>query len=179
MRSFAVSLGLEWKLPDHKTVWRRVQMPLAHSWQVRPLIHALFRKDSCLSERTSNGSFEVAGVSSIAWLTCWRKRNWDSSEVQLKLRERSSLESLSAILFQVLVPARIERVAMRNVHKPQGIFLTAHPVGCNRPELHAGPHQAATAQSESSKVVELSDRLHTLLLPWLQANRWKEVRGDP
>ena len=63
LRSFAVSLGLEWKLPDHKTAWLRVQMPLAHSWQVRPLIHALFRKDSCLSER--NGSLEVAGVSSI------------------------------------------------------------------------------------------------------------------
>ena len=52
VRSFAVSLGLERKLPDHKTAWLRVQMPLAHSWQVRQLIHALFRKDSCLSERT-------------------------------------------------------------------------------------------------------------------------------
>ena len=67
----------------------------------------------------------------------WEEKKLDSPEVQLRLRERSSLESLSAILFQVkLVPARIERVAMRNIRKPQGICLTAHPVGCNRPELH-------------------------------------------
>ena len=54
--------------------------------------------------------------------------------------ERSSLESLSVILFQVLVPARIERMAMRNVHKPQLflnlLIMTAHPDGLNRPELH-------------------------------------------
>ena len=39
------------------------------------------------------------------------------------------------VLFQVLVPVRIEKIAMRNVHKPQLIldFLTAHPDGF---ELH-------------------------------------------
>ena len=37
--------------PQFKTAWLRVQKPLAHSWQVRPLIHALFRKDSCLKGR--------------------------------------------------------------------------------------------------------------------------------
>ena len=52
-------IGLEWKLPDRKKL--RVQMPLEHSWQVRPLIHALFKKESCLSERMSNGSLPRSG----------------------------------------------------------------------------------------------------------------------
>ena len=34
-RSFAASLGLEWKLPDHNTTLLRVKMPLTHSWQAR------------------------------------------------------------------------------------------------------------------------------------------------
>ena len=93
-----------------------------------------------LPERTSNGSLEVAGVSSISGSTCWRKRNWDSSEAQL--RERSSLESLSAILFQILVPARIERMAMRYVHKPQLFlnFIDCTPYGLIEQTGAAWPH---------------------------------------
>ena len=79
------------------------------------------------------------------------------------------------ILFQVLVPARIERMAMRNVHKPQLFldFLTARPDGL---ELHDHTKLPPLTQNQ---VVELSDRLYTIfLLPWLQANKWKEVHEE-
>ena len=74
-----------------------------------------------------------------AWLTWWRRRNWGSSEAQLRLRERSSWKVCyqSSSTYWSLHELREWRWGF-NVHKPQLFldFWTAHPDQFNRPELH-------------------------------------------
>ena len=86
------------------------------------------------------------------------------------------IERMSAILFQILVPARIERMTMRNVHRPQLIldFFDCTP-WLTQQTRAAWPRQAATAQSESSRQVERQ----TLYSPSSPMASSEQMEGGP
>ena len=181
-RSLAVSLGLEWKLPDHKTASLCVQKPLAHSWQVRPLIHALFRKDSCLKGRRTAPSKWLASLQ-------FRDRLAGGKEIGIHRRHSSDFGKgvhwkacqRSSSKFWSLHGLREWRWDMStNLNSFWIYWLHTLWIKWTDRSCMATLSCHRWIRIDRYQVVELSDRLHTLLLlPWLQANRWKEVHGDP
>ena len=90
------------------------------------------------------------------------------------------IETLSAILFQVLVPARIAGMAMRNVHTPQLFldFLTAHPdawIQQTVAELHG---HTKLPRLNQNQVVELSNKLYSVSPSYPMASS-EQMEGRP
>ena len=132
VRSFAVALTSQPQ--DGKAA--HVQMPLAHSWQVRPLIHALFRKDSCLKGRRTAASKWLASLQLHDRLAgeeigIHRRHSSDFGKgVHWKACRRSSSK------FWSLHGLREWRWGMSTNLNSFWNLLTAHLNGFNGPELH-------------------------------------------